>query len=205
MRAVYYEKNGTAREVLRVGEVDTPQAGPGEVRVKLATSGVNPSDVKSRHGLDPQDRLSARDPAERRRRRHRPGRRRRRQIAHRRARLGLERAMEARLRHRRRIHRAAGGAGGEAAGQRELRSRRLPRHSGDDRLSRGGAGRCRQGHDPAGLRRRRRGQPIRHPVRQGAGRNRHRHGFLGRRRRQPRAKPAPTTRSTTSATMSANA
>jgi NADPH2:quinone reductase len=50
MRAAYYEQNGTAREVLRVAEVDTPQAGPGEVRVKLATSGVNPSDVKSRQG-----------------------------------------------------------------------------------------------------------------------------------------------------------
>jgi len=51
MRAVYYEKNGSAREVLRLGDVDTPHAGPGEVRVKLATSGVNPSDVKSRQGL----------------------------------------------------------------------------------------------------------------------------------------------------------
>ncbi|HEY1311107.1 MAG TPA: alcohol dehydrogenase catalytic domain-containing protein, partial [Pseudolabrys sp.] len=50
MRAAYYESNGSAREVLHVGEVDTPQAGPGEVRVKLATSGVNPSDVKSRQG-----------------------------------------------------------------------------------------------------------------------------------------------------------
>jgi len=50
MRAAYYEQNGAAREVLRVGEVETPQAGPGEVRVKLATSGVNPSDVKSRQG-----------------------------------------------------------------------------------------------------------------------------------------------------------
>ena len=50
MRAAYYEKNGSAREVLRVGEVETPQAGPGEVRVKLAASGVNPSDVKSRQG-----------------------------------------------------------------------------------------------------------------------------------------------------------
>jgi NADPH2:quinone reductase len=50
MRAAYYEHNGSAREVLRVGNVETPQAGPGEVRVKLATSGVNPSDVKSRQG-----------------------------------------------------------------------------------------------------------------------------------------------------------
>ena len=50
MRAAFYEQNGSAREVLRVGEVATPQAGPGEVRVKLAASGVNPSDVKSRQG-----------------------------------------------------------------------------------------------------------------------------------------------------------
>src|SRR5450755_2696058 len=50
MRAAYYEQNGSAREVLRVAEVETPQAGPGEVRVKLATSGVNPSDVKARQG-----------------------------------------------------------------------------------------------------------------------------------------------------------
>jgi NADPH2:quinone reductase len=50
MRAAYYEQNGSAREVLRVAEVETPQAGPGEVRVKLSHSGVNPSDVKSRQG-----------------------------------------------------------------------------------------------------------------------------------------------------------
>src|SRR6516164_9678614 len=50
MRAAYYERNGTAREVLQVGEIETPHAGPGEVRVRLATSGVNPSDVKSRLG-----------------------------------------------------------------------------------------------------------------------------------------------------------
>lgn len=51
MRAAYYEKNGTARDALQIGEVDTPKPAPGEVRVKLATSGVNPSDVKSRMGL----------------------------------------------------------------------------------------------------------------------------------------------------------
>src|SRR4029079_6812141 len=50
MRAVYYEKNGAARDVLRVADVDTPQPGPGEVRVKLKTSGGNPSDVKARGG-----------------------------------------------------------------------------------------------------------------------------------------------------------
>jgi NADPH:quinone reductase len=50
MRAAYYEKNGPARDVLHVGEVETPRPGPGEARVKLAFSGVNPSDVKSRAG-----------------------------------------------------------------------------------------------------------------------------------------------------------
>jgi NADPH2:quinone reductase len=51
MRAAYYEHNGSAAEVLRVGEVPTPVPGPGEIRVRLQTSGVNPSDVKSRAGL----------------------------------------------------------------------------------------------------------------------------------------------------------
>jgi NADPH2:quinone reductase len=50
MRAAYYEKNGSAREVLQLCEVETPHAAAGEVRIKLATSGVNPSDVKSRQG-----------------------------------------------------------------------------------------------------------------------------------------------------------
>jgi NADPH:quinone reductase len=51
MRAAYYERNGTARDVLRIGDVDPPQPAPGEVRVRLRTSGVNPSDVKNRAGL----------------------------------------------------------------------------------------------------------------------------------------------------------
>lgn len=50
MRAAWYSKNGDAGEVLVLGEVPTPTPGPGEVRVKLASSGVNPSDVKSRRG-----------------------------------------------------------------------------------------------------------------------------------------------------------
>jgi NADPH:quinone reductase len=50
MRAAYYETNGPAREVLKLGDVETPRPGPGEVRVKLVTSGVNPSDVKARSG-----------------------------------------------------------------------------------------------------------------------------------------------------------
>ena len=50
MRAAFYDRNGPAAEVLTVGEVDTPRPQAGEVRVKLATSGVNPSDVKARGG-----------------------------------------------------------------------------------------------------------------------------------------------------------
>lgn len=50
MRAAYYEANGPARDVLKLGSLDDPLPGPGEVRVKLMTSGVNPSDVKSRAG-----------------------------------------------------------------------------------------------------------------------------------------------------------
>jgi len=50
MLAAYYTKQGPAREVLQVGEQPTPEPGPGEVRVRLRTSGVNPSDWKSRSG-----------------------------------------------------------------------------------------------------------------------------------------------------------
>jgi NADPH2:quinone reductase len=50
MRAAYYEINGAAREVLRIADLETPQPAPGEVRVRLRTSGINPSDVKSRAG-----------------------------------------------------------------------------------------------------------------------------------------------------------
>jgi NADPH2:quinone reductase len=50
MRAAFYETNGAAPSVLRVGNVPTPEPASGEVRVKLKTSGVNPSDVKSREG-----------------------------------------------------------------------------------------------------------------------------------------------------------
>ena len=48
MRATWYSKNGAARDVLVVGELATPTPAAGEVRVRLATSGVNPSDVKAR-------------------------------------------------------------------------------------------------------------------------------------------------------------
>ena len=50
MRAAFYDRLGAAHDVLQVGELPTPAPGPGEVRVRLAWSGVNPSDVKSRRG-----------------------------------------------------------------------------------------------------------------------------------------------------------
>lgn len=52
MRAAYYRRKGAAADVLEVGEVDTPTPAPGEVRIRVAASGVNPSDVKKRQGMD---------------------------------------------------------------------------------------------------------------------------------------------------------
>jgi NADPH2:quinone reductase len=49
MRAATFSITGPARDVLHVGEVPTPEPGPGEVRVHIAASGVNPSDVKRRN------------------------------------------------------------------------------------------------------------------------------------------------------------
>lgn len=51
MQAAFYDQLGPARDVLRVGDLPDPVPGPGEVRVRIAWSGVNPSDVKSRLGL----------------------------------------------------------------------------------------------------------------------------------------------------------
>jgi NADPH2:quinone reductase len=53
MQAAWFERFGDASGVLQVGELDTPAPGPGEVLVRLYTSGVNPSDVKKRAGSFP--------------------------------------------------------------------------------------------------------------------------------------------------------
>src|SRR5438477_6597921 len=50
VKAVWYERTGAAGEVLTFGEMPTPQAGPGEVRIRLHASGVNPADVGRRAG-----------------------------------------------------------------------------------------------------------------------------------------------------------
>ncbi len=54
MRAALYDRHGTAREVLRVEEIERPEPGPGEVRVRIEASGVNPTDWKSRGGGTPR-------------------------------------------------------------------------------------------------------------------------------------------------------
>lgn len=50
MKAVWYERTGAATDVLQFGDIATPVAGPGEVRVRLEASGVNPADVGRRSG-----------------------------------------------------------------------------------------------------------------------------------------------------------
>ena len=50
MKAVWYERNGAA-DILEYGNMPDPEPGPGEVRVRVVTSGVNPSDWKRRQGL----------------------------------------------------------------------------------------------------------------------------------------------------------
>jgi NADPH2:quinone reductase len=50
MRAAWYERPGPAGEVLQVGELADPKPGPGEVRVRVRFSGVNPGDTKKRRG-----------------------------------------------------------------------------------------------------------------------------------------------------------
>lgn len=50
MRAAWYDEQGPAATVLQVGDLPTPEPGPGEVRVRVHLSGVNPGDTKKREG-----------------------------------------------------------------------------------------------------------------------------------------------------------
>ena len=50
MKAVWYEHIGAADDVLMHGNIDDPEVSDGEVLVRLRTSGINPSDVKTRAG-----------------------------------------------------------------------------------------------------------------------------------------------------------
>jgi NADPH2:quinone reductase len=155
MHAIWYGRNGPAREVLQFGEMPDPEAGPGEVRVRIHASGVNPSDWKTRSGTRPMvaprviphsdgagviDRVGAGvDPA----------------------RLG-ERVWiwngQWKRAFGRDLHRAPLRAGGPAPRPRLVRGRSLSRHPGPDRSSRGDRGRVAGGADRAGLGRRGRGR-----------------------------------------------
>lgn len=50
MFAAWYDSQGTALDVLKVGTLPTPTPEPGELRVRVALSGVNPGDTKKRAG-----------------------------------------------------------------------------------------------------------------------------------------------------------
>ena len=50
MRAVWYDRQGPAADVLQIGDLPDPEPGPGDVRVRLRFSGINPGDTKKRRG-----------------------------------------------------------------------------------------------------------------------------------------------------------
>jgi NADPH2:quinone reductase len=55
MRAVWYDRQGPAKEVIVTAEMPTPEPGTGQVRVQLQASGVNPSDTYRRRGAVPAE------------------------------------------------------------------------------------------------------------------------------------------------------
>src|SRR5208283_2656411 len=54
MKAALYDRMGPARDVLKVTEIERPEPGPGEVRVRVLVSAINPTDVKARSGAVPR-------------------------------------------------------------------------------------------------------------------------------------------------------
>jgi NADPH:quinone reductase len=48
MLAAWYERPGPAADVLQVGDMADPEPGRGEVRIRVAISGINPGDTKKR-------------------------------------------------------------------------------------------------------------------------------------------------------------
>jgi NADPH:quinone reductase len=54
MKAAVHDRYGPADEVLRVAEIERPEPEPGQVRVRMRLSGVNPTDWKSRAGATPR-------------------------------------------------------------------------------------------------------------------------------------------------------
>jgi len=54
MKAALYREYGPAVDTLRVEDVDRPEPGPGQVRIRMQVSGINPTDWKSRSGATPR-------------------------------------------------------------------------------------------------------------------------------------------------------
>jgi NADPH:quinone reductase len=54
MKAAIYDRHGSAAEVIRIADIDRPDPGPGEVRVRMELSAINPTDWKSRSGATPR-------------------------------------------------------------------------------------------------------------------------------------------------------
>jgi NADPH2:quinone reductase len=52
MKAAYFDYQGTARDVLNVGTLTDPEPSTGQVRVKIYSSSVNPTDIKTRTGFN---------------------------------------------------------------------------------------------------------------------------------------------------------
>jgi NADPH:quinone reductase len=50
MRAAWYEQQGAARAVLQVGDLPTPEPARGEVRIRVAASGIHSGDLGKRRG-----------------------------------------------------------------------------------------------------------------------------------------------------------
>jgi NADPH2:quinone reductase len=50
VRAALYRRTGPSAEVLEVVDLELPEPGPGEVRVRIVTSGINPTDWRTRAG-----------------------------------------------------------------------------------------------------------------------------------------------------------
>ena len=135
VKAVWYERTGPAADVLTFGEMPTPVAGPGEVRIRLEASGVNPADVGRRGGsyrameyprvIPNSDGAGIIDQVG-------DGVAR---LASRAAGLAVQRpAQRPRLRHRGGIYRACRASGDAVAGPAVVRGRRHAWHSLHDRV-----------------------------------------------------------------------
>ncbi|MEL6559562.1 MAG: zinc-dependent alcohol dehydrogenase family protein [Bacteroidota bacterium] len=51
MKAAVFEETGLPEDVLKVKDIEMPEPGPGEIRIKVSTCNINPSDVMFVQGL----------------------------------------------------------------------------------------------------------------------------------------------------------